>query len=207
MTRITFVRHGETEWNALGKIQGQTDIPLNNQGVKQAQDCANVLKKDDWHQLISSPLKRAKHTAQIINRELKLELLEMSQFMEKHFGDAEGLNKEARFTKYPDKNYPNQESTESLQKRIKDGIDTIHQQFTGKEVLVVAHGGVINAILSMLSNEEKERRRELVNGGITTIYFEEDQFKIGDVNKTAHLSDYSEKGAFTTDALEKQINS
>lgn len=39
MTRISFVRHGETEWNALGKIQGQTDIPLNERGVQQAKEC------------------------------------------------------------------------------------------------------------------------------------------------------------------------
>lgn len=57
ITTICLVRHGQTDWNALGKLQGQTDIPLNELGKIQARQCGEFLSKNDWDVIISSPLK------------------------------------------------------------------------------------------------------------------------------------------------------
>lgn len=202
MTRITFVRHGETEWNALGKIQGQTDIPLNEQGIKQALECGQELKKNSWDHLITSPMKRAKQTAELINQELGLELIEMGQFKEKYFGEVEGMEKDERFKKFPDRNYPNQEPTLDLHNRIMDGLEAIHGHFQNKKVVVVAHGGVINAILSVLSNHKVGSGiTDLTNGGITTIHFKNGKWDIKQINQIQHLTSYSKKGTFTTDVI------
>lgn len=57
MTSICLIRHGETDWNALGKLQGRTDIYLNSKGILQAKECSQFLKASQWHVIITSPLK------------------------------------------------------------------------------------------------------------------------------------------------------
>ena len=109
MTAICLIRHGETDWNALGKLQGRTDIPLNETGKKQAKETGAFLKGSDWDVIITSPLRRAKETAEIINQYLGLEIIEMEDFIERNYGDAEGMPFEERMRLYPDKEYPNQE--------------------------------------------------------------------------------------------------
>src|SRR5699024_6004320 len=92
MTTIRLIRHGETNWNKEGRIQGKTDIPLNETGRIQAEECAASLKHSEWDIIISSPLKRAKQTAEIINKNLHLPIMEMSAFAERNYGDAEGMH-------------------------------------------------------------------------------------------------------------------
>ena len=200
MTRISFVRHGETEWNALGKIQGQTDIPLNETGIQQAKECRTFVKQSAWDVLITSPLKRAKQTAEQINDELNIDLIEMTDFTEKYFGDAEGMTKEKRLKKYPDRKYPNQEDTHILRSRVMSGIHKLNNSYQGSNVLVVAHGGVINAILAVLSEGEiGTEKTVLINGGITTIFFKHDKWEIDQVNQTEHLFHNREKDKLTSE--------
>ena len=129
MTKICLIRHGETDWNAMGKIQGKTDIPLNENGKRQAQQCRDYLKDSNWDIIVTSPLKRAKQTAFIINEALQLQVVEMAEFMERSFGDAEGKTREERAILYPDQQYPNQESREELVNRIMNGLEKILVQF------------------------------------------------------------------------------
>lgn len=88
MTEICFIRHGETDWNTAGKLQGRTDVPLNNTGVKQAEACSKFLNHSEWDIIITSPLARAKKTAEIIQQQLTIPLIEMEAFIEISFGDA-----------------------------------------------------------------------------------------------------------------------
>ena len=71
---ITFVRHGQTEWNNLGKQQGKEDIPLNSRGIEQAKQTAQLLVDRQFDRVYCSPLQRAKQTAQIIceNRQIPI---------------------------------------------------------------------------------------------------------------------------------------
>lgn len=118
MTTICLVRHGETDWNALGMIQGKTDIPLNQKGIKQAKECGVFLKSDTWDVIVTSPLTRAKQTAEIISSIIDKPSIEMADFIERDYGDAEGMTAEERMKTFPDKKYPNQEERSSLQKGL-----------------------------------------------------------------------------------------
>ncbi len=195
MTKICLVRHGETDWNAIGKLQGRTDIPLNKTGVFQAEACGEFLKESEWDFIITSPLKRAKQTAEIIKRKIDVPLLEMEEFIERHFGEAEGMTLQESLAAFPDKMYPNQESMSSLNTRLMSGLEEIHQKYKDKKILVVAHGAVIGAILSSLSNGEiGTGKTKLANASMNHIYFHKDQWKIKDFNQIAHLSSLSETG-------------
>jgi len=189
ITSICIVRHGETDWNAAGKLQGRTDIPLNNKGKLQSQQCGEYLMDSEWDLIITSPLKRAKLTAEIINEKVKTLLVEMEEFVERSFGDAEGMTKLECTEKFPDKIYPNQEETEAFHKRVMSGIEKINESHKGKKVLLVAHGAVINAILTNLSNGEiGSGKTRLENTCISNINFIQDRWKIKDFNQITHLT-------------------
>ncbi len=142
---LTHVRHGETDWNKNGKVQGHTDIELNEVGKQQARDVAEKLKHENFDLIICSPLKRAKETADIINKTLKLELIVEDDLRERNFGgreggltaisqglDNDGVAKLRMSTK------KGEEPWEKMALRIKK----VYQKYLGKKILVVAHGGV-----------------------------------------------------------------
>lgn len=189
MTTICLVRHGETDWNALGKIQGRTDIPLNSTGIQQAEECGEFLKATEWDVMITSPLKRAKQTAEIINQYLHLPLEIMDEFVERYFGDAEGMTLEERMSVYPDRQYPNQEDRQNLEKRVMEGLYKINQKYKNGKVLLVAHGAVIHSILTILSDDEVSiGNTPLLNACISNIHFQQDKWKIKNFNQVSHLS-------------------
>ncbi|WP_373896331.1 histidine phosphatase family protein [Virgibacillus sp. CBA3643] len=189
MTTICLIRHGETDWNATGRLQGATDIPLNDTGIRQAEECAAFLRPADYDVLITSPLKRAKLTAEIINDKLDLPFAEMKDFKERSFGEGEGMTMEERLTAYPDKNFPNREEHEAFTKRVMAGIDTITQNYPDKSVLLVAHGAVINVILTVVSNGEiGADKTKLLNACISNIHFQEDQWNVKNFNLVGHLT-------------------
>jgi uncharacterized phosphatase len=195
VTYLCLVRHGETDWNSLGKLQGRADIPLNNIGILQADECREVLKSSKWDVIITSPLKRAKETAEIINKELKSPIIEMVDFIERYYGNAEGMTVKERLTAFPNRNYLNQEDRKILTKRVLDGIEKINQLYRGKKVLLVAHGAVINTILAQFSNGEiGSGKTKLVNACISNIEFIKEEWKIKDYNQIGHLSQFSNEG-------------
>lgn len=189
MTSICFIRHGETDWNAQGKLQGKTDIPLNPNGKRQAAECGQFLNTDDYDVLVHSPLIRAKQTAEIINDKLNLPMVEMHDFAERSFGDAEGMTIDEREEIYPDRNYPNQEARSDFNERVMEGIAKVNQQYPNQRVLLVAHGAVIGAILSVLSDGEiGNGKTKLMNGCISNIHFQKEKWEIKDFNQVGHLS-------------------
>ncbi|PBB05991.1 histidine phosphatase family protein [Salimicrobium humidisoli] len=189
MTSICLVRHGETMWNREKKLQGGTDIPLNDKGVSQAELCRDYLKDDAWDVLVTSPLERAKHTAEIIGEGHNLPLIVMEEFRERHFGEAEGMPEEERLAAYPDKQYPGQEDKEVFINRVMTGVRHLVEEFPDRRVLLVAHGAVINAILTEISDGEIGADRfKLLNGCLTNIEFMEGIWKVHDYNQVTHLS-------------------
>ncbi|MFC4356309.1 histidine phosphatase family protein [Chryseomicrobium palamuruense] len=191
MTIICLVRHGETDWNAIGMLQGRTDIPLNETGFRQAEECSELLKTSQWDVIITSPLKRAKQTAEIINKKVIVPVVEMEDFLERDYGDAEGMTYEERNSKFPDNLYPNQEERTALNKRVIEGIEKINQEYGDKKILLVAHGAVINAILAVFSNGKiGSGKTNLINACISNIYLHKDKWRIKDFNQISHLSKY-----------------
>ncbi|ANU10987.1 hypothetical protein A1A1_07944 [Planococcus antarcticus DSM 14505] len=188
MTIVCLIRHGETDWNALGKIQGKTDIPLNAAGTQQARQCGAYLTASDWDLIITSPLQRARQTAEIINETLGLPFVEMDEFVEKHFGDAEGLTFKERAFTFPDRHYPNQEDNGSFSERLATGLEIINDCYLDKRVLLVSHGGVINAILGKLSDGEiGSGKTRLLNACLSHIHFDENNWIIRNYNQVSHL--------------------
>ncbi|MCA1054433.1 histidine phosphatase family protein [Rossellomorea aquimaris] len=188
MAHICIVRHGQTDWNLKGKLQGQTDIPLNETGRKQAGECREFLKDMDWDVVVTTSLKRAKETAEIINESLGLPLLEMDQFKERSFGEGEGMTREAREEKYPGFQFPGMETREELHDRIEDGLQQILKQFPGKKVLLVSHGAVIHAMINRYHVDgDKLEEFRLFNGCLTNLSFEDEGWNVHDYNVTDHL--------------------
>ena len=87
-------RHGQTDWNLLGKIQGQTDIKLNDTGRNQAKETGMQIQNEKIDLIITSPLKRAKETAEIINKNFNVSIIEDDRLLERKYGRNEGSTKE-----------------------------------------------------------------------------------------------------------------
>jgi uncharacterized phosphatase len=188
VTTIYLVRHGETNWNVERRMQGKTDIPLNSRGMQQAEACGAALQVEDYDIVITSHLKRARKTAEIINRYLELPFDVMEDFAERSFGDAEGLTLDERAKLYPNHHYPNQEQLVVFSNRIMNGLDKVHHKYKGNRVLVVSHGAVISRILSILTEGNIDLRgRKIENTSISTIKQSNSKWVIQDYNRVDHL--------------------
>lgn len=146
---LTLVRHGETEWNRQRRIQGSTDIPLNDTGRAQASMAADLLRRRAWDAVYTSPLARAAETAEVIARELGLPTpTSVPQLVERHYGEAEGLSDTELAARYPKgARVPGRESREELTSRVMPALTGIAEAHVGEAVVVVSHGGVIRAVL------------------------------------------------------------
>lgn len=153
--KILVTRHGQTDWNVLGKLQGQTDIELNDVGRQQAEETGKSIKDENIDLIITSPLKRAKETAEIINRNFKVTIIEDDRLMERKFGKSEGLTKDAReklkeinpeaddiwnYNKNIDFN--GIETIKDFCNRIYEFLDEIIEKYKDKNILIVTHAGV-----------------------------------------------------------------
>lgn len=198
MTSICLVRHGETDWNKAMRVQGTTDIPLNQTGREQAEEAREFLEESDWDILITSPLSRARQTAEIINKYMQMPIVEMDVFKERGYGDAEGLTPEERQQQFPGlREYPNQEPKAAVTKRVLEGMDEILKSYPDKHVLLVAHGGVINSILAHLSGGELgSGKTKLVNACLSNIHYEDGNWRIKNYNQVDHLKAYAAGESF-----------
>ncbi|MCW1836801.1 MULTISPECIES: histidine phosphatase family protein [Bacillus] len=189
MTAICLVRHGETDWNAAKRIQGRTDIPLNDTGKWQAEQTGLYLKDVHWDVVISSPLSRAKETAQLILQHVHAPLVIMDDFIERDYGDAEGMSFEERQKLFPDKKYPNMESLEAMQDRMVEGIEKVRAAYPDQHVLIVAHGAAIHALLSTLADEHMGLQdTRLENACLNYVEWKDGKWKVRDYNVVSHLT-------------------
>lgn len=191
MTQICLVRHGETDWNKEGRLQGRTDIPLNSIGRDQAMRCGYYLAESEWDIIISSPLLRAKQTAEILSLLLQKPLITLEAFIERDYGEAEGLSAVERIRRFPNRLYPGQETRDVLTKRVMEGISFLHSRYCNNRIVLVAHGAVINTILAVISEGQ-------IGSGKTTLHnaclskiqfqFEENKWNLLEYNQILHLS-------------------
>lgn len=157
---IYLLRHGETDWNEVGRLQGHTDIPLSEKGRMQMSGVAKVLSglalKPDL--MISSPLRRAQESAEIVADRLcypKERILTEELLIECCFGAGEGLTAEERKAKYPDADYPGREPFADLVKRAHSAFAKITDtKREADNVLVVAHGMILYALLKAVTGRE-----------------------------------------------------
>ncbi|UUI03851.1 histidine phosphatase family protein [Oceanobacillus jeddahense] len=194
LTEICMIRHGETNWNKEKRIQGNTDIPLNETGKSQAEVCCAAAKQFEPTVLITSPLARAKVTAEIINKDLRLPLHEMKAFVERSYGDAEGMTIEDRNRYFPDReDIPNVETFEDLKQRGLKGLEEVCERYPDERVLIVSHGALINSLLSVISKGELGTGITfLQNTSITKFAHENGEWRVIDYNNTDHLAAVNE---------------
>lgn len=166
--RLLLTRHGQTDWNVEGKIQGQTDIELNETGIKQAEATREKLLKEKIDVIISSPQKRAKKTAEIIAKGRKIPIIIDKGIEERCFGRFEGKTpKEFNFDEIwnykLNKQYEDIESVGQLFTRVQGFLGKIKEEYKDRTVLLVTHGGICVPIRATLEGipEEMEILRGL----------------------------------------------
>jgi uncharacterized phosphatase len=141
---IALIRHGQTDWNAALRIQGSTDVPLNDVGRRQAGSIIDRLDASRWDVVVSSPLSRARETAEILAAGLGLELgPAIPELVERGYGEAEGATAEVIRENWPDRQYPGMELEAEVQARGAAALAAIEERFPGRNVLAVSHGTLI----------------------------------------------------------------
>lgn len=160
-TILGLLRHGQTDWNIDLRLQGSTDIPLNETGREQARAAASHLNREDWDIIIASPLSRAKDTADIVAQELGMNVVIVPELIERSFGVAEGLD-HASWRKLYESHQVIEglESLEDLRTRTVHLLDVIANEHSGQRVLAVSHGAFIRKVLTIVTNGELPREGE-----------------------------------------------
>lgn len=144
---IYLVRHGQTEWNALHKVQGSTDNVLNEEGIKQARQVAEKMKNITIDLIISSPMKRAIQTAEIIRRNRDIPIQIDNRLREREFGTFEGKDvRKFDFTHAfdwdKDLSFGGSETTKQFYKRVYEALENIKEKAKDKNILISGHSGI-----------------------------------------------------------------
>jgi len=158
MVRLLLARHGETTWNAEGRYQGTSDVPLSSRGEAQAQALACRLAREGFDVVYASDLQRAWQTAEAIAARHGLEVCPEPRLREIAFGDWEGLTYDEIQQRYPDAvaawggdpvtvRPPGGESLAEVAARVRGVLADIASRHKGGSVLLVAHGGTLRILL------------------------------------------------------------
>lgn len=157
---LYIVRHGQTDWNKQNLFQGRKDIPLNEIGIKQAHEIADKLKNKHLDYIFTSPLKRAIHTASIINEFHQLEITISQEIIERNLGDLEGKSIADYSSPYfwntilnldnPNGTLYNVEALAHMLNRAKLFLQHLLKYYKDKDILIVCHGGIMLPLLLLL---------------------------------------------------------
>ncbi|MDD5190118.1 MAG: histidine phosphatase family protein [Dehalococcoidales bacterium] len=186
--KIVLVRHGETDYNRLHIIQGHQPVSLNERGRKQAQELGESLKAEKFTHFYCSGLKRAKETAEIINRNFNLPLIYDNRLNERNVGEWEN-KKIDEFPEYRgldvlglDENPYHGETIRQVIDRCLEFTHHLTQKHHNSDVvLVVTHGGpvkIISGFVNGINPENYFKQSDIVNGQITRITYENSEFTI-----------------------------
>jgi uncharacterized phosphatase len=169
MVSVTFalIRHGQTDWNKDDKLQGSSDIPLNDAGREQAREAARALAAaGTWHAVVSSPLSRARETAEIIAHDLGLQLgPAYPDLVERDYGSLEGTSSSAAVAAHPHRDYPGAETLDAVAARGRRAMNEIADAYGEQQVVIVAHGTLIRYTLASLAGHPIAG---ILNGAVST---------------------------------------
>lgn len=161
--KLYLIRHGETDWNIVKRLQGATDIPLNANGEELARATCEGMKDIRFDMVFTSPLQRAYRTAELVRGDRNVPLIVDERIREICFGDYEGLVSKFEGYSIPDPDFkffftktdcyktpPNGEPIASLLERTNDFLEELkaRDDLQDKTVLVSSHGAAVRALLS-----------------------------------------------------------
>lgn len=200
VTRICFIRHGETDWNAEKRLQGHTDIELNARGRTQAAALPGAFADTPVDAVYSSDLKRARATAQPLADALGLDLRLRPVLRERNYGRCEGhtfAEIEVQFpddaaairSRDPDYVSPGGESRRQHQKRVLDAVAGLVAEHPGQTLVVVTHGGFLDVIHRFWNGQPMTAPRDypIPNGGLNWVSFADGRWTVECWGSTAHL--------------------
>ena len=199
-TNLCIVRHGETAWNAEGRVQGQLDVPLNEVGHAQAQAVALALRGERFSTIYSSDLQRVTQTAEPTARMLGLPVRLDSRLRERHYGMFQTLKyadvKErhpedyARFkAKDPDYDFRTGESLRTFHARSVECLADLAARHPGESILLFTHGGVLEMARRFATQASLTtvREFEIPNCGINRMSISGNEWSVLGWAECAHL--------------------
>ena len=200
-TRIIAIRHGETAWNVDSRIQGQTDIGLNDTGRWQARRVGAALAGEQITAVYSSDLGRAHQTAEQIAEVAGISVVPEQGLRERGFGMFEGKTFDEIHTNWPEhahswrKRIPEWEPPQGgeslikLRERVTRTMHALASRHPGELIVVVAHGGVLDALYRIATGQEVNSPRtwELPNGAINRLLWTPEGFTLVGWSDTHHL--------------------
>jgi probable phosphoglycerate mutase len=200
-TEFIVIRHGETAWNAQSRIQGHLDSPLNEEGLAQALLVGDRLGHETFSTLYSSDLGRALQTVQPIADRTAHEVVREPRLRERHLGVFQGLTGEqcerdypqdyARFKlRDPDHVVPGGESVRQLFQRVSGIFTDLADAHPDQRVVVVTHGGVLDALHRFAGGIPLHRRRDfpIYNASLNIIVCEDTRWSIKLWGDISHLT-------------------
>ncbi|CAM4490274.1 putative phosphoglycerate mutase [Paenibacillus endophyticus] len=193
MTQIIFIRHGMTDWNYQRRAQGQSDIPLNEEGRNQARQLASRLKEDMWDLIFSSDLSRASETASIVAESIGLVVQTDRRLREMHKGVTEGTTLEERISKWGEQWESLSlgiEKDESIIQRGSSFVSELLRNYSDKRILVVSHGALIGLTIKYFI-PDINIDIHFGNTSITKLNFINDEWECNLINCTSHIEDYA----------------
>lgn len=202
MMRLILVRHGQTEWNAGGRYQGQSNVALSDTGRKQARFLAERFPVRQLDAIYTSDLDRAKETAECVGKRLGLTVYQEKAFRELSFGDWEGLTYQEISSRWPEEAeklftapdelvIPHGETFRDLQKRALDKIYSLYEQHIDQTVAVFAHGAINKTILAGLMHIPLHYLWSLRqdNTAVNILRLDDGYVMVELINSTSHLGE------------------
>ncbi|HCL90550.1 MAG TPA: phosphoglycerate mutase [Candidatus Atribacteria bacterium] len=203
-TLIILVRHGECEGNIKGMFRGRTDFPLNERGLVQAQDLAQELKSFPLKHIYTSPLSRARQTAEAISRQCRIEVKTEEQFNNIELGSWEGRFKKEIAELYPKEwelwvNNPEKlkvkdmETLYDVQMRAKACLDSLVSQHNGETLAIVTHRAVLKPLIAACLNIALPYfwKIHLDTASYSLLSYKEGRgYCLLQLNQTKHLKEY-----------------
>ena len=184
-TRVCIIRHGETDWNVEKRIQGHTDVPLNETGRAQALAMAFNAAHHRFHAIYSSDLVRTLETARVLAQREDQQVKLLPQLRERHFGIFQGITAAEAAALYPaayahyvardlDYDFETGESLRQLSERVADGIDWLVRHHGGQTIAAVSHSGVLDVVYRRATGRPLHTPRDfkIPNCGLNWFHFD-----------------------------------
>jgi len=202
--KILLVRHGLTDWNYTHRFQGRTDVPLNEKGLLQAEKAARRIEGWPVDAVYSSPLTRARQTADVVAARIQKPTTVLDDLIEVHFGSWEGLHFREKMEKKDESLMkwladpffnapPGAEEWDSIRQRAERAVNSVLNT-EHKHIVIVSHGGMIRALLVVFLGLDPHTVWKIrsSNCSLTGIEIREHETSLAFVNDDLHLKENRE---------------